>query len=414
MKKKIMYLMLCLVGLGQTRAADVLMVENVVLPQGSEKELTVGCQFENSYKAYQLDIQLPEGLALTLDEKGKPVCEKGFTDTDHSISCSVMGTGLYRFVCTSMNNELLPQSGALLKVHVVATAGNVGDVLGGKVTATEFTSVDYDVVNLADVAFTVTIAETPDTHTVLDENATSAPATSDGVVDVRMKRTLRGGVWNTLVIPFDMTAEQVKTAFGDEAKVATFEGAETETDAEENVVGISVNFANATSIAANVPCLVWTANDLTEWTVDGVTIAPVEEPSVDKDELRLGSGTKKDPYRYLYNSFVGTYVAGTQMGENTLFLNGNKFYYTDGTTTIKAFRAYFDLYDVLSDVENAGGAVKLNVSMDGTETAIESIQTGTQDAIGNETVYDLSGRRLPQTGTLKKGVYIVNGKKILK
>ena len=108
---------------------------------------------------------------------------------------------------------------------------------------------------------------------------------------------------------------------------------------------------------------------VTEFTVDGVEIAPEEKPSVDCD--RIGKGTKKDPY--LYNSFVGTDVAGTELAVMSLFLNGNKFYYSAGLTTMKGCRGYFDFYDVLADVEEAY-SVKMAFNLDGVATPVHEIE----------------------------------------
>ena len=87
-----------------------------------------------------------------------------------------------------------------------------------------------------------------------------------------------------------------------------------------------------------------------------------------------------------------------------MFLSGGKFWYSAGLTTMKAFRAYFEFLDVLSEVDNAG--VKMYVNIDDEETGIENVNVN-----DNNMIYDLSGRRVSKT---QKGVYIVNGKKVMK
>ena len=111
MKKKIFSLLtLCLLTMGQAQASDVLTVDAVTVPQGSEAILKVDCEFDSEFKAYQFDIELPDGLSLIVNGEGKPVCEVGFEGTDHTVSSSKVA-GKYRFVCTSTSNTLLPKSG---------------------------------------------------------------------------------------------------------------------------------------------------------------------------------------------------------------------------------------------------------------------------------------------------------------
>lgn len=188
-----------------------------------------------------------------------------------------------------------------------------------------------DHVNANDIAdtekFQTTIKVLPplDTRTLLDETSTVMPEAAVGV-DVRVKRTLTANVWNTIVLPFPMTSQQVGEAFGDGVQLADFTGCEAKYEKEGDAYAssIKVNFSSdVTAIEANHPYIIKVKEPIKEFTVDGVDINPEEEPSVDRDEYRTGTGTKKDPYVYHYNSLIGTYMADTDVPEQTLFLNGN-------------------------------------------------------------------------------------------
>jgi hypothetical protein len=252
-----------------------------------------------------------------------------------------------------------------------------------------------------DVTFTVKVVER---HTViLDEMATIAPKAATGV-DVTVKRTIKANEWSTICLPFAMTEAQVNTAFGNDVLLKDFDGIESTYEGDD-VVNIQVKFNTATAIEANHPYVIKVSSDKSEFTVEDVNISPEDEPSVDKDEWISGSGTKKDPYVYHYNSFVGTYVAETAVPNDCLFLSGNKFWYSNGSTKMKGFRAYFDFYDVLSEVENASARIDFN--FDDT--------TGIKEVHGNASVegtYDLQGRKVEEP--TNKGLYIVNGKKVVK
>ena len=137
-------------------------------------------------------------------------------------------------------------------------------------------------------------------------------------------------------------------------------------------------------------------------------------------------------------SFVGTYSPVVYNDENksVLFLGGgNSLYYPDGEapTTVNACRAYFTLNGITAgDPANPQTQVKsfkLNFGDGDITTSLRSMENGQwtmdngQRTMENEAGawYDMSGRRiannlstrqLVNSSTLKKGIYIHNGKKV--
>lgn len=99
--------------------------------------------------------------------------------------------------------------------------------------------------------------------------------------------------------------------------------------------------------------------------------------------------------------------------KEAVFLSGNKFWYSVGKTKMKAFRAYFEFAAVLqSYYDDSGSSAKINMDFDGTATGISGIGVnGTDDGA----VYSVDGRLVSTKGTggLAKGLYIVDGKKII-
>ena len=401
MKNKIFLLLsACLLGLSQAVAGNVLTANNVSVAQGGEATLEIGCEFETEFTAFELQIALPEGLSLLTDGDGYPIVERAF-DGGHILTGNLLpSNGNYKITCRSMENLSMPTNGPLLRVTVVADGGlTVGSSLDASITACEFTrTADSQGESLADVPFAVNITEY---RTLLDETSTVVPEAATGV-DVRVVRTIKAGEWGTICLPFAMTEAQVKAAFGSDVQLGDFTGAESETDGDDNVVGITVKFADATAIEANHPYVIKVSSDVTEFTVDGVDIEAEDEPSVDCD--RIGKGTKKDPY--LYNSFVGTYVANTDVPDQCLFLSENKFWYSAGATKMKAFRAYFDFYDVLTEVEEAGAPVFISFG----DEVSTGISESSREAVGSGRYYNLQGVEVVHP---RKGLYIVNGKKVV-
>ena len=251
-----------------------------------------------------------------------------------------------------------------------------------------------------DVTFTVHVVEA---HTiVLDENATTMPEDAEGV-NVQVLRTIQAGKWSTICLPFAMTEEQVKAAFGNDVELADFTSWSSEEDDDGGIVSISIGFTNVTELEANHPYIIRTGTDITGFSLEGVDIEVDEEPMVQVGKKKAERGF-----------FTGTYTANTPVPENNLFLSDNKFWYSTGLTKMKAFRGYFELYDVLTEVESAGSRITL--SFDGEVTGIrkspETLVPAESEPMGK--LYDLQGRMVNRqslvNGQLKKGVYIRNGR----
>lgn len=203
-----------------------------------------------------------------------------------------------------------------------------------------------------DVSFKIKVVAA---HNIeLDENSDVLP-NAVSVANVRVKRTIKANQWSTICLPFGMSEAQCKAAFGDDVQMADFVNTESTYDAGDNVVGISVLFDGVSAMEANHPYIIKVSQNITEFTVDGVDIDPAEEDAlVEVDNGQTGRR------RVVYGGMYGTYHADTELETNALFLSDNKFWYSTGLTKMKAFRAYFYMLDVLSDVENASSRIVLN------------------------------------------------------
>ena len=238
-------------------------------------------------------------------------------------------------------------------------------------------------------------------RTYLFETATEAPEAEEDV-DVTVVRTIKGGEWGTICLPFAMSSEQVQAAFGENVQLADFKHCEvTYEDEDEDIPSnINVEFDNVNAIEANHPYIIKVSEDITEFEVNGVDIIPDE------------AVVKQDKIKKQYNMFIGNYVNGFLVPDQTLFLSGGKFYYSTGKTKMMAFRGYFDFYDVLPEAEAASASTRIALTIDGEEaTDIQFVTTEPQHAERtNGTLYDLQGRRVSQPS---KGLYISNGHKYI-
>lgn len=402
--KRFLFIFVTLLLMVETVKADGIIVSNVNLqPNGTT---TVEVELNNpetSYRAVLIDVTLPAGLAVVYDEYGAAQVSKGERlSAKYSVTGNHLENGADRFgVINTTDDEVIAgESGILFSFTISADGGLIpGSVLTANVTGIKLTDAGATDHVQDNFTFNISIEEI---RTILDETSTTAPEASDGAVDVRVKRTITAGNWNTICLPFAMTTAQLKDVFGNDVQLADFVDYDTEEDTEENTIGITVNFETAAAIEANHPYIIKVSEAVTEFTVDGVEISPEDDPCVEYDNGKTG---KK---REVYGRFVGTFVADFDFYNDAknypLFLNGNKFYYaTENSKHMKAFRAYFDFVDYLAEAE--GTEVKLCV--DGFETRVEGLQM--KDAAG--TIFDLSGRRVSKPA--QRGLYIVNGKKAL-
>lgn len=198
------------------------------------------------------------------------------------------------------------------------------------------------------------------------------------IADVTMTRNIKAG-YNTVVLPFTLTANQVATAFGTGTEVYAF--SENSTDANN----VSINFTKGDgSITANVPVLVKATAASSAQTFNGVqVVAPTEGAVVE------GTNTK----------FIGVFGPLT-VAAGDYFIGNDAIWKSEGSTSIKAFRAY--IY-----AQETSAPVKMYIG--GIETAISEINA---DAAAEEqgAIFNLAGQRVNKA---QKGIYIQNGKKVL-
>ena len=195
------------------------------------------------------------------------------------------------------------------------------------------------------------------------------------IADVTVSRSIKAG-FNTVVLPFALTANQVNAAFGAGTEVYVF--SEDSSDPED----VTINFwKNDGSINANTPVLVKATEASSVQNFEGVQIvAPTEGVKV--------AGTNVD--------FVGVYAPAT-VEAGDYFVGNGAIYKSAGSTSIKAFRAYID----------AKEGVEAKMFIDGLETSINAIN-GVEAEQG--AIFNLAGQRVQKA---QKGIYVINGKKVL-
>ncbi len=223
-----------------------------------------------------------------------------------------------------------------------------------------------------------TIAET------LDTEKDYTPTTKDDA-DLWVKgRTMKGNVWNSMVLPVGVTQEQLKTVFGDDVKVCTLTGYD----------GKNVMFTTLTgSTTANTPVLVMPSSE-----IKNVGFAAVNIVNVGSD-----APTAKVTKNNITASFIGSYKQMITIGNDCYYYYDGQFLCSAGNSKVPNTRGYFKFSD-------GGTAAKIFVlDNNGMVTGINAIDgkpVGKQ-----EPVYNLAGQRV---GKDYKGIVIISGKKVLR
>lgn len=426
MKKKLLLFIAALLTMSTAWADNiVLSIDDVEVPQGGSVEVPINITNDIPLKSFQAQITL-EGINLnngvikiTGLKLGERTSDIPYTipDTEEegtfnfeleSSYPEVNGSKAFRFLGYNGKSEYMKETEGAV-AYITISAGSdveIGTTYTAHIVEANCSSTGASI-ELPDQTFTIKVGMP---RITLDENVGITSETPTGLKNVLVKRTISANNWNTICLPFDMTAEQIASAFGDATvQLADFTGCKATYDGD-NCTAIKVNFTDATTITANKPCLIKVSKAIKEFKVDGVTINANEASArIDMDETTVKVGNKT--YNF-YNSMIGTYKPETPIVTNQLFLSNNKFYYSTGTAKMKAFRAYFDFQnDELTDKSAGVSNAKISMFFDET-TGISDIKSKTK--VDSDAVYNINGQYVGKNidmNTLPKGVYIINGKK---
>ena len=268
----------------------------------------------------------------------------------------------------------------------------------------------------------------PITRYVLDED--SLRYGNDYTVDhglLALRRTFHTGLWNSIVLPLNLTGQQIRETFGDDAMLARVRGIR---EGEQSVVEFETVSLDGQQIAleANQHYIIKPTRepDLPEgrtgiafgdvrpkgpfYLISNATLTPKQQPKIqtlhNSDRSVLvslrGSYTLRDGSSALNRKLApGTYV----FGDNGLI--GQQA----DSVLLKAFTSWF------ADISSQPRILYFYI--DGISedlTPVNDIVDGLPRR-DNKAVYDLQGRRIAtadvENRSLRPGIYIINGKKYL-
>lgn len=247
-----------------------------------------------------------------------------------------------------------------------------------------------------------------------------------------LKRTLTPGQWASITLPVNLTAAQFKTAFGDQAKLSTFEGQDNALKLRLRFKTVDLSNDNAVVLKANTLYIMKTTraatvatgsyektlSDNSKLTISAPyytinNVVPVNlTPSETFKEAAKASSTVNGTVQ-----FCGSFVSKTGFIPAQSYVIGakdGKWYYTNKALNVKGFRSWIE-------VNGSAPAKALSIFVDdedvtGVVTGIEGVVAAERISVKTP-VYNLQGQKVAendsQLNTLPAGVYIVNNKKVL-
>lgn len=256
-----------------------------------------------------------------------------------------------------------------------------------------------------------TSTDCPEEFLVLDEDETLDDSRNLTKATMVFHRTFTTGQWNSLILPVDMTADQVKAAFGADAKIARFNRL------EDKWIYFETQTENNLHIEKNVPYI----------------IKPTKEPTAVNRTYNVGGENTKHINGLVYTvtgiayddqtatlkhedkefttgmTHYGSYENPTVVPADSYILhNSGKMVHTAvDHKNIKSYRTW------LRETTPSGETLQMRVEQnDGPSTGIKVIEETAKNA---NAVYNVNGMRMNSSNTnnLPKGVYIINNKKVV-
>lgn len=233
------------------------------------------------------------------------------------------------------------------------------------------------------------------------------------------------GKWYTMCLPFDMTAQQLKSAYGSKVEVVEFSGVEVEAKSNRDKI-ITLKFKQpVTETKAHHPYMIHPA--LHKGTQTGVktTIVGIKKKEEKAESLQAEKVEKTaDGVTY---TFIGNYDKNKHLQQYSYY-----YYSGDDETTYKnGFYKWVNLNSgtwtpytacVLMNKDNGANA-KPAISyymetIDGQTTAIDTLPVMPATHVTQQgEIYTVTGQLIQQgtlnLKTLPRGLYIINGKKYI-
>lgn len=216
--------------------------------------------------------------------------------------------------------------------------------------------------------------------------------------------------WNSIILPVDMTAAQVKEAFGEGVQMAEFDRL------ENNWIKFStVNVAGEDVVLKkNTPYIIYPTKEPFgnyTYTIDGGVTEILDGHVYVANGINYDDQTSELEHTVtgIGMTYTGSYSKPTAVSKDSYMFSKGDLVHTSKDHTVKAYRCWLK--------EDAHSGKMLMFSLNGNgmggTTGIQVIEENKQNA--NTGIYNLGGVRMNNNDVnkLPKGVYIVNNKVVV-
>ena len=227
-------------------------------------------------------------------------------------------------------------------------------------------------------------------------------------VDISFNRKSNHTGWQSLYVPFDIAYDDIADDFV-VAELNNFHQYDDDSDGTFDRTELEVLLLKSGDITAHHTPYVIRAKETGTHTISlpGATLYASVNNTLDCSSTKI---------RYVFH---GTYqgVSGADMYANNCYAmsNGSLCKANSSNVNLSAFRWYLSMEDRNSTLSKMPAKIKIVCIDDDTTTDISEVDVKSTDE--NAPIYDLNGRfvgRKDQLQNLPKGVYIINGKKVLR
>lgn len=227
-------------------------------------------------------------------------------------------------------------------------------------------------------------------------------------ISVYVHRNLSSSNWSTLCLPFDIPCNSVEKVFGPGTIVSKFDNV----DLQNHIINFYSAPVRKEGIKAGEAYLIKPGKSFTTGNPFFVT-----NVKISKDvQTKKTADAKGYGYNFcglLQPTVIKDAVSNSQVPVVPVYISGNHLYKDTGTTPMKGFRAYFEFPSVYPDGTHAAPAKSMAFNIDGgMTTAVDRVAV--DHIAGNAEVYNLQGQRVASSvDNLPKGIYIINGRKVM-
>lgn len=212
-------------------------------------------------------------------------------------------------------------------------------------------------------------------------------------ISISLNRKLVKDAWNTICLPFDVSAAQAKSVFGADVRIAAL-------NAESK--GNTLMFDNKTAegIKAAVPYLIMPSEVKADNQYEFYNVSIKPENAAQASVVSTLDGFA---FKGIYNKVDITQDINNPKSYAAFLGANNTLFKAKANSITKGFRAYFA-------IPNSTATSALRVVVDGNATSIKNINCVVVES--DDAVYNLQGQRV-DARSLMPGLYIKAGKKFV-